>query len=80
MSIGPASGRRGNSVKFMVDYCAPPNPNPDHLGCYRSELALQRDVQDSLIDCAYRYPEQTSAYLASVFLVYCLCVSFNPPT
>ena len=51
MHVGPAShGRTGNSVEFSVDYCAPPNPNPTHLGCYRSELALQRDVQDTLIN------------------------------
>ena len=50
LSIGPAeNGRTGNAVTFDVIYCPPPNPNPDHLGCYRSELALQRDVQDSLI-------------------------------
>ena len=35
---------------FSVDYCRPPAPNPTHLGCYRSELALQHDIQDSLVD------------------------------
>ena len=51
LTIGPATGgRSGNEVNFSVTYCRPPNPNPEHLGCYRSELALQRDVQDTLID------------------------------
>jgi hypothetical protein len=48
MRIGPASGgRAGNEVAFHVDWCPPPNPNPTHLGCYRSELALQRSIQDT---------------------------------
>ena len=51
MAIGQASGgRAGNAVSFHVDWCPPPDPNPKHLGCYRSELALQRAVQDTLID------------------------------
>lgn len=51
MSIGPASGgRTGNEVNFSVSWCRPPHPNPQELGCYRSELALQRDVQATLID------------------------------
>ena len=43
-------GRSGNEVYFRVDYCKPPSPNPEHLGCYRSELALARDVQAQLVD------------------------------
>jgi hypothetical protein len=51
MSIGPAAPpRTGNEVDFNVQWCKPPNPNPEHLGCYRSELALQRKVQDTLVD------------------------------
>jgi len=51
MHVGAAAATRaGSAVTFRVDYCQPPNPNPTHLGCYRSELALQRDVQDTLID------------------------------
>ena len=51
MKIGPAAApRSGNEVDFSVLWCQPPNPNPKHLGCYRSELALQRRVQDTLID------------------------------
>ena len=51
LTIGPAGGgRSGNEVNFSVSWCRPPNPNPEHLGCYRSELALQRDVQATLID------------------------------
>ena len=51
MAIGQAGGgRAGNAVSFHVDWCPPPDPNPRHLGCYRSELALQRAVQDTLID------------------------------
>jgi hypothetical protein len=50
MSIHNATGRPGNEVDFSVDWCAPPNPNPTHLGCYRSELALQRNIQDTMID------------------------------
>jgi hypothetical protein len=51
MAIRPASGgRTGNEIDFSVDWCPPPNPNPKHLGCYRSELALQRAVESSLID------------------------------
>ena len=50
-TIGQAGGgRTGNAVSFHVDWCPPPDPNPKHLGCYRSELALQRAVQDTLID------------------------------
>jgi len=45
-----SNGRTGNEIVFDVDYCKPPNPNPGHLGCYRSELALQRAIQSSLID------------------------------
>ena len=46
MAIGQAGGERtGNAVSFHVDWCPPPDPNPKHLGCYRSELALQRAVQ-----------------------------------
>ena len=46
LTIGPAgSGRAGNAVNFSVTYCAPPTPNPKHLGCYRSELALQHRIQ-----------------------------------
>ena len=41
---------RGSEVSFAVEYCDPPSPNPTHLGCYRSEFALQRSIQDSLID------------------------------
>lgn len=49
MTIGPAAlPRTGNEVAFSVDYCAPPNPNPKHLGCYRSELALRK--HDTLFD------------------------------
>ena len=43
-------GRKGNEVRFSVDFCPPPDPNPKHFGCYRSELALQRSKQNSLID------------------------------
>jgi arylsulfatase A-like enzyme len=51
LHVQPASPpRRGNAVFFSVDYCEPPSPNPDHLGCYRSEFALQRSLQDTLID------------------------------
>lgn len=51
LDIGPAgAGRSGNEVNFSVSWCPPPNPNPQHLGCYRSELALQRDVQATMID------------------------------
>jgi hypothetical protein len=51
LSIGPAgAGRSGNAVNFSVSWCPPPDPNPQHLGCYRSELALQRDVQATMID------------------------------
>ena len=51
LTVGPATnGRTGSQVDFTVDYCAPPDPNPEHLGCYRSELALQRAVESSLID------------------------------
>jgi hypothetical protein len=53
MDIRNAShGRRGNEIEFSVKYCPPPNPNPHHAGCYRSELALQRSVENSLIDWA----------------------------
>jgi hypothetical protein len=51
MNIGPAAApRTGNEVDFSVKWCPPPNPNPTHLGCYRSELALQRKVQATMID------------------------------
>ena len=51
MKVHPAShGRTGSQVDFNVTFCAPPSPNPKHLGCYRSELALQRAIQNSLID------------------------------
>ena len=51
LTVGPAgSGRAGNAVNFSVTYCAPPTPNPKHLGCYRSELALQHRIQGSLVD------------------------------
>lgn len=50
MGIYNATGRPGNEVDFTVRWCQPPNPNPDKRGCYRSELALQRDVQSTLID------------------------------
>jgi hypothetical protein len=42
--------RSGNEVYFDVTFCEPPEPNAQHLGCYRSELALQRSLQDSLVD------------------------------
>eukprot|EP01079_Euglenida_sp_SAG-EU17-18_P010099 gene10099-1825_t len=52
MAITNNTGRPGapSSVSFGVQYCEPPNPNPNLLGCYRSELALQRKYQDNLID------------------------------
>jgi hypothetical protein len=51
LRVGAAEhGRQGNEVDFSVTYCPPPNPNPQHLGCYRSELALQRRNQGKLID------------------------------
>lgn len=51
LSVGPASGgRAGNQLNFSVNYCDSPNPNPKHLGCYRSELALQRSIQDTIVD------------------------------
>ena len=51
LTIGPATGgRSGNEVNFSVTYCRPPNPTPEHLGCYRSELALQRDVQAKALE------------------------------
>ena len=43
---------RGTAVHFDVEYCDPPSPNPTHLGCYRSELALQRAHQNDIIDWA----------------------------
>ena len=43
-------GRTGRQVDFNVTFCPPPSPNPEHLGCYRSELALARSIQSSLID------------------------------
>merc|ERR1711871_489052 len=43
---------RGSEVQFAVEYCDPPRPNPNHLGCYRSELALQRTHQNDIIDWA----------------------------
>eukprot|EP00937_MAST-01D_sp_MAST-1D-sp2_P000633 g633.t1 len=45
-----AGATRGNQVEFAVAYCDPPSPNPNKLGCYRSELALQRSAQNSLVD------------------------------
>lgn len=51
MNIVPAAApRTGNEIDFSVNYCKPPNPNPQHLGCYRSELALQRKKQATLFD------------------------------
>jgi hypothetical protein len=50
MSIGPAAApRTGNEIDFGVAWCKPPNPNPKHEGCYRSELAVVR-AQDKLVD------------------------------
>lgn len=51
LTIGRAQrGRAGNEVNFSVEWCPPPVPNPQHLGCYRSELALQRRMQGTLFD------------------------------
>jgi len=45
-----SGGRPGSEVDFSVEYCLPPKPNPEKLGCYRSELALQRARQGELVD------------------------------
>ena len=72
LSIGPASGgRTGNEVNFSVSWCRPPHPNPHELGCYRSELALQRDVQATLID--WTRGEGSSQRCASA--AHCPCAS-----
>ena len=68
LAIGPAgAGRSGNAVNFSVSWCPPPDPNPQHLGCYRSELALQRDVQDTMIDWKVGEGSSERCALAQLF-------------
>lgn len=73
LSIGSAgAGRSGNAVNFSVSWCRPPSPNPQHLGCYRSELALQRDVQDTMID--WKSGEGSSE--RCTFAILCLRIAY----
>ena len=40
MAIFNATDRPGNEVRFRADWCQPPDPNPDLLGCVNTNDSL----------------------------------------